>query len=136
MKSQKNPHVAVTIDGATARLRVARMGGEIMIGLSKASQSELGVQGGDVVEATIAVDTAERTVDVPPELAEALESAGLRAQFDALAPSRRKEAARQVAEAKAEATKQRRVAKIVAGSLTETAFAPGRQLSPNTCGLG
>ncbi|WP_312674910.1 YdeI/OmpD-associated family protein [Microbacterium sp.] len=106
--------VAVTIGGHTARLRLARMGGENMIGLSKAARADLGVEIDQEVDAVIRLDTAERTVEVPPALAAALDTdPAVRAAFDALSPSARKEHARAVAEAKQEATRERRIAKIV-----------------------
>ena len=106
--------VAVTIGGRTARLRLARMGGENMIGLSKAARADLGVEIDQEVDAVIRLDTAERVVQVPPALAAALRAApAVRAAFDALSPSARKEHARAVAEAKQEATRERRIAKIV-----------------------
>lgn len=106
--------VVVTIEGRSARLRLARMGGENMIGFSKAVRADLGVEPGQEVDAVIAVDAAERTVDVPPALTAALDSdPALRAAFDALSFSARKEHARSVAEAKQEATRDRRVAKVV-----------------------
>ena len=109
----KRAAVTVTIGSVTARLRLARMGGENLIGMSKAVRTQLGVQAGDQVEATIAADHAERTVDVPAELAEALTAAGLTEAFAGWSYSRRKEAARSVAEAKAAETKARRVAKVI-----------------------
>lgn len=110
----KNPPVVVTIDGKSARLRVARMDGKNCIGLSKAARAELGVEIGDEVSATIEPDTAERTVDVPPELATALaQSPEAKAAFDALSYTRRKEHARSVAEAKKPETRDRRIAKII-----------------------
>jgi len=106
--------VAVTIGDRTARLRVARMGGANMIGFSKAVRAELGVEIDQEVDAVIRVDAAERTVDVPAELAAALDAdPGLRTAFDALSYSTRKEHARAVAEAKQDATRERRIAKIV-----------------------
>ena len=110
----KNPPVVVTIDGVSHRLRVARMGGQNLIGLSKAASGALGVELGQTVTATIELDTAERTVDMPPELTAALDAdPAAREAFDALASSKRKEHARQVTEAKTEATRDRRIAKIV-----------------------
>jgi hypothetical protein len=106
--------VAVTIGGRTARLRVARMGSENMIGFSKAVRADLGLEIGQEVDAVIRVDSAERTVDVPAELAAALDAdPAVRAAFDALSYSVRKEHARSVAEAKQDATRERRIAKIV-----------------------
>lgn len=109
----KSAPVTVTIGGRTARLRLARMCGENLIGLSKAARAELGVEIGDEVDVVVALDREERPVEVPEALATALEQAGLQAAFEALAPSKKKELARQVAEVKAEATRDRRVAKIV-----------------------
>jgi len=108
--------VSVTIDGRTARLRLSRMGGRNMIGFSKAVRTSLGVEPDQEVYAIIRVDAEERTVDVPDALAEALDAdPALRAAFDALSYSVRKEHARTVAEAKQDATRERRIEKIVAG---------------------
>ncbi|WP_147916222.1 DUF1905 domain-containing protein [Ruania zhangjianzhongii] len=109
----KTAPVTVTIAGRTARLRLARMGGENLIGMSKAARAQLGVQTGDEVEAAIAPDQAERTVDLPGELSDALTGAGLTEAFAGWSYSRRKESARSVAEAKAAETKARRVAKVL-----------------------
>ncbi|KIP89249.1 2-isopropylmalate synthase [Microbacterium sp. MEJ108Y] len=107
--------VAVTIGGRTARLRVARMGGQNMIGFSKAVRADLGVEIDQEVEAVIRLDAAERQVDIPPALAAALDAdPALRGAFDALSYSVRKEHARTVADAKQDATRDRRVEKIVA----------------------
>jgi len=106
--------VSVTIDGRTARLRLARMGGQNMIGFSKAVRADMGVEIDQEVDAVIRVDAAEREVEIPPALAAALDAdPALRAVFDALSYSVRKEHARAVAEAKQEATRDRRVDKIV-----------------------
>lgn len=110
----RNPPVIVTIDGRSQRLRVAQMGGQNLIGLSKAARGALGVEFGQTVTATIELDTAERTVDMPPELTAALEAdPSAQEAFDALSYSKRKEHARQVTEAKAEATRERRIAKVL-----------------------
>lgn len=107
--------VIVTIGGRSARLRLGVMGGKNLIGMSKAARSQLGVDIGDDVDALIELDTAEREVEVPAELAAALDAEPqVRATFDALSPSRRTELARQVAEAKKPETRERRLAAIVA----------------------
>ncbi|MFJ2544586.1 YdeI/OmpD-associated family protein [Microbacterium sp. NPDC087589] len=106
--------VAVTIGERTARLRLARMGGQNMIGFSKAVRSELGVEIDQEVDAVIRVDAAERTVEIPSALAAALDTdPALRSAFDALSYSVRKEHARAVADAKQDATRDRRVEKVV-----------------------
>ena len=103
--------VLVSINGKEARLRLSRMGGANMIGFSKAVRAQLGVEPGEQVQATIAVDVAERTVELPPALAAALDTdPAAKAAFEALSYTRRKELARGISEAKQEATKQRRLA--------------------------
>ena len=104
----------MTIGDRTARLRLAVMGGQNLIGLSKAARAELGVEIGDTVDAAIDVDTQERTVDVPDDLAAALDAdPALRSAFDALSYSRRNEHARSVADAKKQATRERRIAAVI-----------------------
>lgn len=106
--------VVVTIGERSARLRLARMGGRNLIGFSKAVRAELGVEIGDTVEVSITADTAERTVDIPDALAEALASdPTATAAFEALSYTRRKEIARSIAEAKQEQTRQRRLDKAL-----------------------
>ncbi len=110
----KRAAVLVAIGDRSARLRLAVMGGRNLIGLSKAARDQLGVAIGDEVEATIELDAAERAVELPDDLAAALAAAGVRAAFDALPPSRRKELARAVTEAKRPETRERRIATTVA----------------------
>ncbi|MGN7133309.1 YdeI/OmpD-associated family protein [Rhodococcoides corynebacterioides] len=110
----KTPPVRVTIGDVTVRVRIGRMGGENLVGLNKAVRAELGVEAGRTVDALVELDEQSREVDVPTELAEALDAEGVRAAFDALAPSARKEHARAVADAKRADTRARRVAAVVA----------------------
>jgi hypothetical protein len=106
--------VRVTIADRTARLRLAVMGGENLIGLSKAARAELAVDTGDEVTATIELDETPREVDVHPELAAALAAdPAAKASFEGLAFSHRKEYAVWVADAKREETRQRRVAQAI-----------------------
>ncbi|MDQ0615143.1 hypothetical protein QF046_002784 [Microbacterium sp. W4I4] len=106
--------VVVTIGDRSAPLRLARMGGKNLIGFSKAVRAEMAVELGDEFDAVISADTAERTVEIPEALAAALASDPVaRAAFDALSYSRRKEMARSIADAKQDATRERRVAKTL-----------------------
>jgi uncharacterized protein YdeI (YjbR/CyaY-like superfamily) len=74
-----------------------------------------GVTGGQVVEITMVRDDAPREVEVPPALAAALEADPVAAAaWEKLAYSHRKEHARAITEAKAEETRDRRVAKAIA----------------------
>ena len=67
----------------------------------------------DEVEVRLDLLTGPRVVEVPEPLASALARAGLSDAFAALAPSRRKEACRQVDEAKGADTRERRIHKIL-----------------------
>lgn len=109
----KRAAVVVGIGGRTARVRLAVMDGRNLIGLSKAVRAGLGVEIGDEVDATVELDLDEREVDMPADLAAALDAAGARAAFDALSFSRRKELARGVAEAKRPDTRERRIVAAV-----------------------
>ena len=112
--SSKKPAVKVSVSGYTYRSTVAVMGGKFMIPFSAAHRDASGIQAGDKIEVTLELDEEPRTVEVPADLAAALKKAGATKAFDAFAPSKRKECVRQVVEAKAQETRERRIAKIVA----------------------
>ena len=107
--------VQVTVNGVTLPLRLARMGGENMIGLAKAAREKAGVTLGETYPVEIAAEEAgTRTVETPDDLAAALAGdAEARAAFDALAYSHRKEFVRWITEAKREATRADRVARTL-----------------------
>lgn len=110
----KRAPVRVTIEGRSARLRLAVMDGRNCIGISKANRAALGVDLGDTVTAVIELDEAPREVELPPELVEALGTdSEAKARFEALAFTHRKEFARWVSEAKRAETKERRVAETL-----------------------
>ena len=113
LDSGKRPKVKVSLNDYTYRSTVAAYGEVFMLPLSKEHRDAAGVKAGDEVEVMLELDTEPRTVEVPDDLAKALEEGGVTAVFDALAPSKRKEHVRQVTSAKAEETRQRRIAKIV-----------------------
>ena len=105
--------VRVTIGEYGFRGRLARMGGENMIGLSRAAREAGGLVIGERYAIRVEFDGEERTVEVPEALAAALDSAGLRAEFDKLSYSNRKEIARSVAEAARAETRERRIARAL-----------------------
>ncbi|WP_426560643.1 YdeI/OmpD-associated family protein [Angustibacter sp. McL0619] len=109
----RTPPVVVTLNGYTYRSTVAPMGGRFLIPLAATHRDSAGVAGGEEHEVTVELDDQPRTVDVPDDLARALDDAGLRAAFDALAYTHRKEHVRSVLEAKAAATRERRIARVV-----------------------
>jgi len=111
--SGKRPLVRVTINKHTYRSAVAVMGGKFMIGVSAENRQAAGVEGGEEVDVTLALDLEPRTVEIPTDLKSALVEAGALAAFANAAPSMQKEYVRQVEEAKAQETRERRISKIV-----------------------
>lgn len=111
----KRPPVKVTLAGYTYRSTVAVYGDAYLLPLAQEHRNASGVQAGDTLEITLELDTEPRTAELPDDLAAALDAQpGARETFDRLAPSRRNEHIRQVATAKAQETRERRIAKIVA----------------------
>ena len=113
----KRAPVSVTINGSfTYRSTIAMMGGRAMLPVSAERREAAKVKGGDAITVTLALDAAPREVDVPPALAKALaKDKQAKTAFDKLSFTYRKEHARAVSEAKAEETRERRIAKILAG---------------------
>lgn len=111
----KKPPVKVTVGGHTYRSTVAAYGDVYMLPLSAENRTAAGVNAGDQVEVTLELDLEPRTVAVPDDLAAALAAKpGAAEAFAALSYSARKEFVRQVESAKAEETRTRRIASIVA----------------------
>lgn len=109
----KRVPVLVTLNGHTYPSTIAVMGGRYLIPVSAEIRGLAGVRGGERHQVRLEHDTSSRDTPVPDDLAEALTAAGVREAFDALAPSRRKEHVRQVTSAKAAATRERRIEKVV-----------------------
>jgi hypothetical protein len=112
----KRAPVSVTINGTfTYPSTIAFMGGRAMLPVSAERRAAAGVKGGDAITVRLVLETAPRAVEVPPALAKALaKDKAAKAAFDRLAFTYRKEHARAVSEAKAEETRARRIAKIIA----------------------
>jgi Domain of unknown function (DUF1905)/Bacteriocin-protection, YdeI or OmpD-Associated len=107
------PPVRVTIRGHTWRTTPAVYGGVSYIGLNKEVRAAAGVDVGDRVRVELELDTEPRTVELPDELRRALEKSGLRATFDALSFTHRREYGEWVEGAKRPDTRTRRVAETV-----------------------
>jgi hypothetical protein len=112
--ASKRPKVLVRVGGYGFATTVGAMGGLALISLSKAHRDASGLRAGHEIHVDLELDTAPSEVAVPQELAAALGEAALVEAFDKLAPSRRKEYARQISDAKSDQTRDRRVAKILA----------------------
>ena len=109
----KRPLVKVTINDYTYPSAVATMDGKFMIALSAKNREAAGVAGGEEADVTVELDLEPRTVEIPDDLMAALNEANALAAFESSAPSMRKEYVRQVVEAKAQETRERRIKKIV-----------------------
>ena len=106
--------VVATINDYRWRTTVTRMRGEFLVGLNREVREGAGVEAGDTVALTLALDSEPREVEVPDALQRALDrDPATRAAFDKLAFTHRKEYARWIAEAKREETRHRRVEQAV-----------------------
>lgn len=100
--------IKATVNGFTYRTTVVDMGDGPMFPVRAQVREAASVSRGDRIDVTIALDTEERTVDVPPYLAKAL-GARLRKKFDEMAFTHRKEYVLWVEDAKRPETRARRI---------------------------
>jgi len=106
--------VVATINGYTYRSSLSPMGGCHMLPVAAEVRAGARVAGGDRVTLTLREDTEERTVEVPDDLGRALAKARVRALFDAMAFTHRKEWVRAVQDAKRPETRAKRIGDCVA----------------------
>jgi Bacteriocin-protection, YdeI or OmpD-Associated/Domain of unknown function (DUF1905) len=110
----RKPPVRVTIGDYSYRSTVATVDGKSMVGVSAEHRAGAGVAGGDEVDVDIELDTEPRTIEVPGELASALDAdPQARATFDRLSYSNRSWHVLQVTGAKTEETRERRIARSI-----------------------
>jgi uncharacterized protein DUF1905/bacteriocin resistance YdeI/OmpD-like protein len=106
--------VVATINGYTYRSSLSPMGGCHMLPVAAPVRAGAHVAGGDRVKLTLREDTAERTIVVPDDLARALGAAKMRAAFDAMGFTHRKEWVLAVQDAKRPETRTKRITACVA----------------------
>ena len=110
----KRPAVVVTVNGHTYRSSIASMDGAPMISLSAENRERAGVAGGDEVDVDVELDTSPREVQVPADLAAALDAApDARSTFDRLSYSNKSWHVLQVEGARTDETRARRIARSV-----------------------
>ena len=110
----KRAAVRVSVGDRSARLRLAVMGGENLVGLSKAARADLGIVIGGEVDVCIELDDTPRQVDVPNELVAAWSGQpAVSAAFEKLSYSRQREFADWVGSAKQQATRDKRAVAAV-----------------------
>jgi hypothetical protein len=106
----KRPPVTVTINGYTYRSTVAAYGEVYMLPLAAEHREAAGVAAGE-----LELDTAPREVEVPADLATALDAApDAKRAFEALSYSNKRRITLAIADAKTPETRQRRIDKSVA----------------------
>jgi len=103
--------VRVTLNGYTFRSTIFSMHGETWIPLRKSHREAAGLEGTETLTVKIALDLAERTVEVPPDLARELrKNRAAAARWDDLSFTHRREHAEAITGAKKPETRARRVA--------------------------
>lgn len=81
-----------------------------VLGILKSIRAQIGADVGDKVQVEVWKDDTTRTVDVPAELQDALNAAGVLSFFESLSYSQRREYYRRISEAKTEQTRLKRIA--------------------------
>ena len=108
------PKVTVALNGFTFPSSIAKMGGSYWLGVSAERRTAAGVEGGQVYDLDIELDTAPRVIETPDDLRAALEAEpGLRARWEKLSYTHQREHVQAITSAKAPETRARRVAKAV-----------------------
>ncbi|HET9900381.1 MAG TPA: YdeI/OmpD-associated family protein [Actinomycetes bacterium] len=111
----RRPKVVVTVNGYTYRSSIAPMNGSHWVGFSSEHREASGLGGGDEVDVELEVDTAPREVTLPEDFAAALDAEpAARQTWDGLSYSNRSWHALQIAGARTEETRQRRIDKSIA----------------------
>jgi hypothetical protein len=113
--SGRKPTVRITVGAHTYRTTVATRDGRFMVPLSAEHRTAAGVAAGDEVDVTVELDTEVREVEVPADLAAALDADGAaRTFFDSISYSNKRWHVLNVEGAKTAETRQRRIDKSVA----------------------
>lgn len=106
----KQMRVIGTVNGVEHRSSTMPYRGALYLGVHRATREAAGVSVGDEVSVVVSRDGSPRVLEVPPEMQAALAAEpDLRARFEALSFTRRRELADPVAEAKRPETRAKRV---------------------------
>ena len=111
----RKPPVTVRVNGYSYRSTVATVDGRFMVSFSSEHRTASGLVGGDEVDVEIELDTAPREIDMPADLAAALDAEpAARQTFDRLSNSLKRYHVDQVTGAKTDETRRRRIERSVA----------------------
>ncbi|MBC6990372.1 MULTISPECIES: YdeI/OmpD-associated family protein [Hymenobacter] len=117
-------HVRGTIDGFPFRLPLTPAAdGEHILTIRKQIRNTIGKTWGETVHVVLAPDTEESAIEVPEDLARALDKAGLRTKFDQLAYNQRQKFALWISRAKKPEARFKRIQEAI------NLVAEGRKLS-------
>jgi hypothetical protein len=106
--------VTVTLNGHTYRSTIASMGGTVCIPLRRSNREAAGLEGGETLPVTIALDTGKREVKPPRDLVAALKAAPPAwERWRELSFSHQREYVEAIEEARQPDTRARRVAGAV-----------------------
>ena len=110
----KRVPVVVVINGVEYRTTIVRMGGNYMFGVPKHLREAAGISPGERIKVAVWRDNEERVVDPPEDLAAELKKDGdLKKAWEKLSFTAKKEAARDLEEAKRPETRARRLEKTL-----------------------
>jgi hypothetical protein len=109
----KRPPVRVTLNGYTYPWTIAVYGGNSYLGLRREVREAAGLAPGQQLTVTLTLDDEPRTVEVPDDLARALQrDPAARAAFERRSYTERKELVAWIQGAKRTETRQRRIAEV------------------------
>ena len=110
----KRVPIKATVNGAEYRGTIVRMAGKYMLGIPRAFREAAGIKAGENIVVTLEKDVAERTVTVPSDLAKELKiDKDLKAAWEKLSFTIRKENARALVDSKKPETRARRLEKTM-----------------------
>lgn len=110
---KKKVPVRVSINGAEYRSTIFFMGGRYMMVVPKVFREAAGVKAGEKITVTMEKDEEKRTVEIPNDLAAALEKSGLSEVFSKMSYTHQKEYVNSISDAKREQTRARRIEKTI-----------------------
>lgn len=114
----KRPKVVITINGHSWRSGIVPLGGRYYVGIGARSRDACGIVTGDSVDVDLVLDTEPRTVDLPEDLASALErDPHAREAYHRLPYGKQRGLVITIERAKAADTRQRRIAEAIASLL-------------------
>lgn len=104
--------VRVTLNGYTYRSTISSMGGKFLLPLRRSNREAAGLEGNETLDVRLDLDTEPREVEAPEDLVAALKAAPPAwERWQALSYSHQREHVEAIEEARAPATRARRIEK-------------------------